>query len=119
LPSGKLDRRALPAPDPAELRATEFVAPRTSTEIAVAEQWAEALALPRVGAMDDFFVLGGHSLLAIRVTNRMSRAFGVALSPVLLFERRTVAAVADEVTSLVLAAVDELSDSDAERLLTS
>ncbi|HEY1570243.1 MAG TPA: amino acid adenylation domain-containing protein [Pseudonocardiaceae bacterium] len=119
LPSGKLDRRALPAPNPAELRATEFVAPRTSTEVAVAEQWAEALAVPRVGALDDFFLLGGHSLLAIRVTNRMSRAFGVALSPVLLFERRTVAAVADEITDLVLAAIDELSDSDAERLLTS
>ena len=119
LPSGKLDRRALPEPDTAGLRAAEFVAPRTSAEIAVAELWAKALGHPLVGATDDFFLLGGHSLLAIRLTNQMSRAFGVPLSPVLLFERRTVAAVAEEVTDLVLASVDELSDSDAERLLTS
>ncbi|TDP89885.1 non-ribosomal peptide synthetase [Labedaea rhizosphaerae] len=119
LASGKLDRRALPAPAETDLAAAEFVAPRTATEQAVAELWAEALGRPRVGATDDFFALGGHSLLAIRVTNRMSRAFGVPLSPVLLFEHRTVDAVAEQVTDLVLADIDELSDADAERLLTS
>ncbi|MEV1119799.1 amino acid adenylation domain-containing protein [Actinosynnema sp. NPDC049800] len=118
LPNGKLDRRALPAPEQADVPAAEFVEPRDSAELAVAELWAEALGRPRVGATDDFFALGGHSLLAIRVTNAMSRAFGVALSPVLLFERRTVAAVAERVTDLVLADVDALSDHDAERLLT-
>ena len=84
----------------------------------MAELGAAALGRPRVGATDDFFALGGHSLLAIRVTNQMSRAFGVALSPVLLFERRTVAAVAEQVTDLVLADIEALSDSDAELLIS-
>jgi amino acid adenylation domain-containing protein len=69
-PNGKLDRRALPAPDLAT-SAAEYVAPRTPTELAIARIWQELLRLERVGVHDDFFALGGHSLLAMRAATRL------------------------------------------------
>ncbi|MET0395230.1 MAG: non-ribosomal peptide synthase/polyketide synthase, partial [Longimicrobiaceae bacterium] len=97
-PTGKLDRRALPAPDaPA---AAEHVPPRTPTERAVAEIWASVLRVERVGATDDFFALGGHSLLAQRVVSRVREALGVELPLRALMEEPTVAAVAERVDAL-------------------
>ncbi|MGY2420994.1 non-ribosomal peptide synthetase, partial [Pseudomonas tolaasii] len=63
-PNGKLDRKALPAPDMAALRTREYEAPQGDTEIALAQLWAELLNVERVGRHDNFFELGGHSLLA-------------------------------------------------------
>ena len=65
-PNGKVDRKALPAPstEERELRAP-FVAPRTETELLIAQISAEALGVERVGLGDDFFKLGGHSLVAM------------------------------------------------------
>lgn len=119
LPSGKLDRQALPAPDPRHVASVAYVPPRTATEEAVAEIWSEALTLPRVGATDDFFALGGHSLLAVRVTNRSSRVFDVDLPAALIFQQRTVAGVAARIEELVLADVDQLSDAEAAALLAA
>src|ERR687894_985283 len=64
--NGKLDRKALPAP---ELASTEdrYVAPRTPTEEVLAGIWAELLRLERVGVEESFFDLGGHSLLTTRL----------------------------------------------------
>ena len=97
-PSGKLDRRALPAPDADALHRTgEAVAPRTETERRVAGVWREVLDLPAVGVEESFFELGGHSLLATRVMARLRQACGVELPLRVLFERPTVAALAREV----------------------
>ena len=93
LPSGKLDRRALPDPDAAAARA-EYVAPATPTETELAEIWAAVLGVERVGAGDDFFALGGHSLLATRMISRVRRAFAVELPLRALFEAPTVAGTA-------------------------
>src|SRR6185369_16381181 len=76
--NGKVDRRALPAP---ELQSPEdtYQAPRTPVEQVLAGIWAEVLGLERVGAADSFFELGGHSLLAARVMSRLRSAFGIEM----------------------------------------
>jgi len=67
-PSGKIDRRALPGPDPLQREAEQiFVAPRTSIEKSLADIWAEVLTHENIGIHDNFFDLGGYSLLATRV----------------------------------------------------
>jgi aryl carrier-like protein len=92
LPSGKLDRRALPAPDPSEL-AGEFVAPATPFEAELAAIWAELLGLERVGTRDNFFELGGDSIVALQVVGK-ARNRGLALTPKQLFQHQTVHALA-------------------------
>jgi amino acid adenylation domain-containing protein len=91
-PSGKVDRGALPAPDPRgrEL-ADRSVAPRTGFEELVAQVWADVLGVDRVGVHDDFFVLGGHSMLATRAANRLATALGREVSVRDVFDFPTVA----------------------------
>ncbi|MFF2614419.1 non-ribosomal peptide synthase/polyketide synthase [Kitasatospora sp. NPDC058046] len=103
--SGKTDRAALPAPDPAEAEPAGRVAPRTPTEEAVAEIWAEALHTA-VGATDDFFQLGGDSMRALLIASRANDAFGVTLTPRDVLVSRTVAALADLVEDLVLSELE-------------
>ena len=91
-PNGKVDRRALPAPDKASA-AREYVAPRDEKEEALAAIWAEVLGVDRVGINDDFFELGGDSLLVIRVVTKANKAnLGVTTKQV--FQHRTVAELA-------------------------
>ncbi len=108
---GKVDRRALPAPD----RPTGHVPVRTDAEQLVADVWAGVLGVERVGATDDFFALGGHSLLAVRVAARLRDTVEVPLRT--LFERRTVADLAIAVEELLLAELAGLSDEEALRQL--
>ncbi|WP_064746519.1 non-ribosomal peptide synthetase [Lysobacter antibioticus] len=92
-PNGKVDRRALPAPDAAaEAAAGErYVAPRNAEEETLAALWAETLGRERVGIEDDFFALGGHSLLATRLLSRINQSFAVQATLRALFEAPTVA----------------------------
>ncbi|MFD5028670.1 amino acid adenylation domain-containing protein, partial [Streptomyces sp. NPDC058373] len=90
--SGKLDRRALPAPVWAESAA--YVAPRAGTETALAAIWTEVLGAERIGAEDDFFALGGHSLLATRVISRVRTGLGAELTVRDLFEAPRLADLA-------------------------
>ena len=98
--SGKLDRRALPAPPAGDDAADEGTAPRTPLEAVVAAAWAGLLGVERVGAHDDFFALGGHSLLAARVAAALRGAVGADLSVRDVFEAPTVAALAARVEEI-------------------
>ncbi len=90
--SGKIDRKALPAP---VFAATPFRAPHTPTEKIVAEVFAEVLGLDRVGLDDDFFALGGDSLIATRVSARLQLALGREVPVRYLFDASTVGGLAD------------------------
>ncbi|MFJ3925912.1 amino acid adenylation domain-containing protein, partial [Streptomyces sp. NPDC090022] len=93
-PGGKVDRRALPAPDPEAGRpGTEYTAPRDATEEILATIWAEVLGVPKVGIHDNFFDLGGDSILSIQVVSRARQA-GLHLTSKLLFLHQSVAALA-------------------------
>jgi acyl-coenzyme A synthetase/AMP-(fatty) acid ligase len=69
--NGKLDRKALPAPEADAFAAQTYEAPVGAVETAIAAIWCELLGLERVGRHDNFFELGGHSLLAVRLLARM------------------------------------------------
>jgi amino acid adenylation domain-containing protein len=90
-PNGKLDRKALPAPDAGAFAARGYQAPLGETEEALAGIWAELLGVERVGRGDDFFALGGHSLLAVRVTSRVRQTLGVEAAVGDLFVRPVLA----------------------------
>ena len=101
-PNGKVDKRALPAPEGASEDA--YVAPRTETEEMLAGVWAEVLKAERVGIDDDFFLLGGHSLLATQVVARLRQSLGAEVPLRLVFEAPTVRRLAERVDALRAAA---------------
>ncbi|MER6347260.1 amino acid adenylation domain-containing protein [Streptomyces sp. NPDC001595] len=90
-PSGKVDRRALPAPD--LTRDSAFDPPRTAEEKLLCGLFTEVLGLERAGVHDDFFTLGGDSVVSVRLADRARRA-GLALSPRDVFTHRTPAGLA-------------------------
>ncbi|WP_221351115.1 non-ribosomal peptide synthetase [Streptomyces beigongshangae] len=94
-PNGKPDLPALPEP---RQRQTAYRAPRDETEAALAQQFAEVLGLEQVGVDDDFFAVGGDSIQSIQVVSRV-RGSGVQISARDVFERRTVAALAELVAT--------------------
>jgi thioesterase domain-containing protein/acyl carrier protein len=79
-PNGKVDRKALPAPEAEAYAVRAYEPPAGSVEEALAALWVELLGIERVGRQDDFFALGGHSLLALRLLSEIEQTFGVRLS---------------------------------------
>jgi len=90
--NGKLDRRALPAPD-LELVQLHYQAPANALEEQLAQVWREVLNVTRVGVQDNFFELGGDSILSIQVVSR-ARQLGLQFTPRDLFQHQTIQALA-------------------------
>jgi thioesterase domain-containing protein len=91
--SGKVDRRALPETAQA-VGPTTFVPPRTPVETALVRVWEAELGIVPIGIEDAFLDRGGHSLAAMRIAIRLRQEHGLAVSPVQIMSRRTIAAVA-------------------------
>jgi amino acid adenylation domain-containing protein len=105
--TGKLDRRALPAPGSLAARlSAERVAPRTPLEAKLAALVAEVLGVPDVGVRESFFALGGHSLLAAQLLARIRAELGVEVPLGQIFQEATVEALAARVS--LLQAADEI-----------
>lgn len=117
-PNGKLDRRALPAPEleRPDLKVV-YVAPRSPLEEQLVTILAELLGVERVGVYDDFFELGGHSLLAMQFLARIARVFSVQLSLHKLFEAPTIAGLAEAIEMLLIEKVMTLSADEIKESL--
>ena len=97
LPSGKVNRTALPGCGIPLIDREELTAPRDEMEAKLAEIWQELLQVEQVGIEQNFFELGGHSLLVLQVTARIRRIFEVELAVRSVFEAPTIAGLALEV----------------------
>lgn len=100
-PSGKVDRCALPAPDPARFNTAgrAIVLPRTPIESQLSALWEETLALKGIGVCDDFFALGGHSLLAVQLMVQIEKLYGRRLPVSALAKTPTIAGLAETLSS--------------------
>jgi acyl-coenzyme A synthetase/AMP-(fatty) acid ligase/acyl carrier protein len=112
-PNGKVDRRALPAPEAAVGTSEEIIAPRTPEEAALVKIWSELLSLPSVDVRANFFDLGGHSVLGTRMLSRIEHEFGVELSLRALFEAPTL----EQMAARVVDACAKAEQNDLEALL--
>lgn len=94
-PNGKIDRRALPAPEPQRLAlGAPYMAPRTDVEVTLVRLWGTLLGVGQVGVHDDFFALGGHSLLAMQLLTRLRTTFHMDIPLATFITAPTVAALA-------------------------
>jgi amino acid adenylation domain-containing protein len=130
LPSGKINKHALPAPEITRQAVAEsYVAPRTAMEEIIAGIWSELLGVERVGVYDNFFELGGHSLLAAQIIVRVRHKFAVNVPLQSLFDTPNVAGLALAVTQTqaqmldltetqnLLAELEALSEEEAQSLV--
>jgi amino acid adenylation domain-containing protein len=110
-PNGKVDRRALPAPEPGTQAGPQagscYTAPRTDIEMVIAGIWADVLGADRVGIHDSFFDLGGDSVRSLAVAARAKAAFDVALTPGDVLVARTVAGLAELVEDRILTELEQ------------
>jgi surfactin family lipopeptide synthetase A len=95
-PNGKVNRRALPAPDQADLApTTKFAPPKDVIESRLVQIWETILGVRPIGVRHNFFELGGHSLVAVRLMNRVEQAFGKNLPIAILLQAPTIEQLAD------------------------
>jgi amino acid adenylation domain-containing protein len=97
-PSNKIDRKALPEPEPPRPDATHYAEPQSELERVISGIWQQVLGVERVGVHDNFFDLGGHSLLMVQAHGRLRETLGRDLDILLLFQRPTVSALARELS---------------------
>ncbi|MDZ7960513.1 MAG: amino acid adenylation domain-containing protein [Aulosira sp. DedQUE10] len=116
-PNGKVDRRALPAPNTLTFNQQDYVAPRTQIEDLLVEIWAKVLGKEQVGIHDNFFELGGHSLLATQLVSRIRDTLKIDVPVRNLFEAPTVEQLARyiETMSWATKGLGKLETSETHR----
>lgn len=97
-PNGKIDRKALPAPDEQVIEDLN-VLPRTPSEELIASVWGQVLGIENISIQDSFFERGGHSLLATQIVSRLQELFQIKIPLRELFKHDTVEALAKRVIS--------------------
>jgi amino acid adenylation domain-containing protein len=110
--TGKLDRRALAAPEWDAGPRTGYVPPSTDTERALAQIWTDVLAVEKIGVENSFFELGGDSIRSMFITTRINAAFDVALTPRDVLTARTVSALAEMVEDAILRELERVAFGD-------
>lgn len=105
--SGKVDRKALPAPEHSDIQKATYVAPRTPIEEVLAELWQTVLGIEQVGIHDNFFDLGGHSLLVTQVAYRISADIGVDIPLADMFTSPTILECSILVSDALLSTMDQ------------
>jgi amino acid adenylation domain-containing protein len=116
--NGKLDRRALPEPEPTRPELTDtYAEPRSPLEELLVKLWAEALRVQQVGIYDNFFEVGGHSLMATRLITAIQARLRVELPLRSLFEAPTIARQAELLTAMLFEAGREFGPEEAAKAL--
>lgn len=118
-PSGKLDRRALPAPEIEASRNDAGPAPRSAAEELLADIWCDVLGVNSVGVNANFFELGGHSLLATQVISRVHESLGVDLPLARFFAAPTIAQLAPVIEEALVQDIKANSPLDTDPLGSS
>jgi len=113
-PTGKLDRKGLPAPSISAYAVQEYEAPVDEIERTVAAIWADLLPVERVSRQDNFFAVGGHSLLAMRAVARIQQQLGVAITLGDLFAHPVLADLVSTLSHAERAALAPISRADRE-----
>jgi acyl carrier protein len=98
-PNGKLDRRALPAPDVGAYVSRQSEGPQGEVEQILASVWKELLRIERIGRQDNFFELGGHSLHGLKLIARIAEHLAVRLPVVAMFEYPSIQQLAEVIES--------------------
>ena len=99
-PNGKLDRNALPSPEPGVLT-DAYVAPRTDIELTLSQIWSEVLGVDRVGIHDNFFELGGHSLLVMQILMKIDDKYNIKLPIRSLFGLSSIAEISNLINAII------------------
>jgi amino acid adenylation domain-containing protein len=116
-PNGKLDRRALPAPDASALVTRHYEAPQGPLESALAAIWQDVLKVAQVGRHDQFFELGGHSLLAVQLASRLRTDLSIELPLRALFAHPTLADLASQIGYAAPATLSAILPADRTQAL--
>jgi amino acid adenylation domain-containing protein len=118
--NGKLDRAALPVPNPENsLHEEAYEAPQSEIQERLVGIVASLLGVKEVGIDDNFFNMGGHSLLGAQMIARISDAFGVELSLLSVFEHPTVRGMSAEIERLFFIKIENMSEDEAQRLVAA
>ncbi|MCK4259635.1 MAG: non-ribosomal peptide synthase/polyketide synthase, partial [Halanaerobiales bacterium] len=111
--NGKIDRKALPAPESTLIIGTEYEAPRNQTEEKLVEVWKDILGIDKVGINDNFFELGGHSLKATKLVGKIHKVLNVEVSLNQIFNRPTIKGISTYIQNATRTVYEKIKKVDS------